>query len=224
MRLLLIEDELKFGESLKKALQSESYAVDWATSGEKGLSQARVENYDLAIIDIGLPDVSGLEVVQQLRHQRNTLPVLFLTALGQTKDKIRGLDAGGDDYMVKPIVFEELLARLRSLMRRPAQSETPDYTYDTLHLDPASHRVTRVGQEVNLSLKEFALLDYLMRNQEKVVSRQDILDHVWDEDVDPFSNIVDVYIGYLRTKIDKAFPAERALIKTVKGIGYKLTA
>lgn len=224
MRLLLVEDDIRFGRSLVKLLADEGYAVDWQKTGEGGLKQARLENYDIAIIDVGLPDISGREVVSQMRQSGIATPILFLTALGQIKDKVLGLDAGADDYVVKPVLFDELLARLRTLLRRPPLTAPLLFTCGNLSLDLTSRRVKRGKQEIKLSLKEFALLEYLIRQIDRPVSRQELIDHVWDSSLDPFSNTVDVHIGYLRQKIDVPFPHDPPLIHTVRGIGYLLSA
>lgn len=222
MRLLLIEDDLAFGKSVKGLLEDEGYAVDWAQTGADGLKRGRFEDYDLAVVDIGLPDMSGLDVVKQLRAAGSSTPTLFLTALGQLKDKVQGLDAGADDYVVKPVLFDELLARLRSLLRRPPILTATNLSCQDLTMDLAARRVTRGRAEIELSLKEFALLEYLLRQAGRTVSRQELIDHVWDSELDSFSNTVDVHIGYLRKKIDVAFPKKDRLIRTIRGIGYTL--
>lgn len=223
MRILLIEDEKRFGQSLKKLLEGESYAVNWFMTGEEGYKEGIMEEYDVAIVDVGLPDVSGREVVRRWREAECTIPVLMLTALGQLKDKVVGLDSGADDYVVKPVLFDELLARLRSLLRRPPVVDPVVYTCGSLTIDTTKRVVRRAGRLINLSLKEYALLEYLMRNAGTAVSRQTLIDHVWDNALDSFSNTVDVHVGYLRTKIDRAFPHEKPLIHTVRGIGYRVS-
>ncbi|MBI3620448.1 response regulator transcription factor [Candidatus Roizmanbacteria bacterium] len=223
MRILLAEDEIKLAVSLKKALETERYAVDTVSDGTKAYEMGFDEVYDIIILDIGLPGMDGITLAKKLRQEKITTPILMLTARDTDEDKITGLDSGADDYLVKPFEFRELLARLRALLRR--SSHTPAalvYTVDNLTLDPSSHNTQRAGREIGLSLKEYTLLEYLMRNAGKVVSRMQIVDHVWDIDLDPFSNVIDVYIGYLRNKIDKAFPKEKKLIQTVKGLGYKI--
>lgn len=224
MRLLLIEDDQRFGRTLQGLLADEGYAVDWAKTGEDGLKRAWQEEYDLAIVDVGLPDMSGRDVVKQMRERGQMLPILFLTALGQLKDKVLGLDSGADDYVVKPVLFQELLARLRTLLRRPPQVAPLVLECRELKMDLNGRQVTRAGKTIELSLKEFALLEYLLRQTGRTVSRQELIDHVWDSELDPFSNTVDVHIGYLRKKIDVAFPKKHPLIKTVRGIGYRLDA
>lgn len=222
MRILLVEDEKKLAQSLKKALETESYAVDICFDGEAGYQQAATEEYDLIILDLGLPNMDGLTVAKKLRQEKITTQILMLTARDTTEAKITGLDSGADDYLVKPFKFAELLARIRALLRRGKQEPSLIYQSDNLTLDPQSHIVKRANQEIRLSSKEYSLLEFLLRHKGQILSKQQIIDHVWDIDTDPFSNIVDVYIGYLRRKIDKAFPKEAALIDTIKGLGYRL--
>lgn len=222
MRLLLIEDEEKLASSLKKALEAESYAVDVAHDGEKGYELAFGEEYDCIILDLKLPHMDGITIAKNLRIEGVKTPIIMLTARDTKQDKILGLDSGADDYIVKPFDFEELLARLRSIFRREKGEKQLLYSIDTLTLDPSSRVVSRSGKTIELSAKEYALLEYLMRNKGSIVSRQQIADHVWDIDLDPFSNVIDVYIGYLRSKIDRASPNDTPLIKTIKGLGYKL--
>lgn len=222
MRILLVEDEEKLANSLKKALETESYAVDICNNGQSGYEQAATEEYDLIILDLGLPGMDGLKVAKKLRQEKLAVPILMLTARDTTKDKIIGLDSGADDYLIKPFEFEELLARIRALLRRGSSQPNLTYQVDNLTLDPNSHIVERNITEISLSGKEYALLELLMRHPHQILSKQQIIDHVWDIDTDPFSNVVDVYIGYLRNKLDKAFPKEKPLIQTVKGLGYRL--
>lgn len=222
MRILLIEDEKKLAQSLKKALETESYAVDICFDGESGYQQAATEEYDLIILDLGLPKMDGLTVAKKLRGEKVTIPILMLTARDAVESKIKGLDVGADDYLVKPFKFEELLARIRAILRRSSPEPSLIYQVDNLTLDPRSHIVKRADQEISLSGKEYALLELLLRHKGQILSKQQIIDHVWDIDTDPFSNVVDVYIGYLRNKLDKAFPREAPLIYTVKGLGYRL--
>lgn len=222
MRILLIEDEEKLALSIKKALETESYAVDLALEGQSGFEQAQGEEYDLIILDLGLPNMDGVSIAQNLRKERIATPILILTARDSLKDKTAGLDSGADDYLVKPFEFAELLARIRALLRRSPNPLEPVYQVNSLSLDPSTHLVKRKGQEIHLSGKEYALLEFLMRHPQQIMTKQQIIDHVWDIDTDPFSNIVDVYIGYLRNKIDKVFPRQKPLIQTVKGIGYRV--
>ena len=223
MRLRLIEDEEKLAAATKKALESESYAVELASEGTTGLDMAYGEEYDLIILDLGLPGIDGIELARTLRKEKITTPILMLTARDSTKNKVEGLDAGADDYIVKPFEFDELLARIRSLLRRGKTNPDTVFQIDNLILSPESKIVTRDDKQINLSAKEYALLEYMMRNSEKILTKQQIIDHVWDIDTDPFSNVIDVYIGYLRHKIDRAFPKDKPLIKTIKGMGYKIS-
>ena len=221
MRILVIEDEHKIARALKRALEQESYAVDVCYDGTDGNAMATTEPYDLAIVDRMLPgDHDGLAIVQNMRNERIHTPVLFLTALGRTDDKTIGLDAGADDYLVKPFAIEELLARVRALLRRPAQQHNAILTVDDLQLDTVNYSVTRAGKDITLTQKEFGLLEYLMRNKNQTLSKDSIIAHVWDYDADILPNTVEVYIKYLRNKID--IPFKSNLIKTVRGFGYKL--
>ncbi len=222
MRILVIEDEQKLALSLKKALEAESYAVDVCFDGQEGYDTASVEDYDLIILDLGLPNMDGITLAKKLRLEKVKIPLLMLTARDTMKDKIKGLDSGADDYIVKPFAFEELLARIRALLRRGSNQQSPILSVDTLTLDPAAHIVQRANKDVPLSTKEYALLEFLMRHASQIVSKTQLLEHVWDMETDPFSNVVDVYIGYLRNKIDKAFPKETPLIHTHKGLGYRI--
>lgn len=222
MRILLVEDEEKLANSLKKALETERYAVDVCFDGKEGYDQAAVESYDLIILDIGLPSMDGIAVCKKLRNEKVKTPILMLTARDATANKIEGLDSGADDYVVKPFKFEELLARIRALLRRGQPQSDPTLKVESLTLNPASHIVKRAENEVKLSGKEYALLEFLMRHPQKILSKTQIIEHVWDINTDPFSNVVDVYIGYLRNKIDRAFPSEEPLIYTVKGLGYRI--
>jgi DNA-binding response OmpR family regulator len=222
MRILIIEDEENLAKSLKKVLQTESYAVDIALTGDDGYEMAFGEEYDLIILDLGLPGMDGIKIIEELRKEKNTTPVIMLTARDTLEDKVKGLRLGADDYLVKPFEFEELLARIQSLLRRPKSVINDKLIVGNLILDSQSKTVKRKNQTINLTAKEFALLEYLMRHKGQVLSKQQLIDHVWDADLDIFSNTVDVYIGYLRAKIDKAFPQEKSLIRTIKGMGYKL--
>jgi len=222
MRLLIIEDNKKLALSLKKALETESYAVDVALDGIQGYDMAVTETYDAIILDVGLPGHDGLTLSRTLRDEKNVTPVLMLTARDATKDKIDGLDSGADDYLVKPFDFNELLARIRALIRRAKQQPELVLQVGPLTLDPSSHIVKRSGKEISLTAKEYALLEFLMRNPNRILTRTQLIEHVWDIDTDPFTNTVDVYIGYVRAKVDKAFAGEPALIHTVKGLGYRI--
>jgi two-component system OmpR family response regulator len=221
VRILLVEDEIKMARAIRRGLEQEGYAVDAVGDGEEALFQATEFDYDAIVLDLMLPGVDGLSVCRSLRSAGRWAPVLVLTARDAVEDRIRGLDAGADDYLVKPFAFGELLARLRALLRRgpgarPAVVEVGDVT-----LDPASHRVVRAGRAVDLSAREFALLEYLMRRAGEVVTRTQILEHVWDYNYDGLSNVVDVYVGYVRRKLDDPAAANgAAFIRTVRGVGY----
>jgi two-component system, OmpR family, response regulator len=220
MRILLVEDEPKMARVLRRGLEQEGYAVDAATDGEAALVRARFEEYDVIVLDVMLPGRDGFSVCRQLRIEGRWAPVLMLTARDGVQDRIRGLDSGADDYLVKPFSFGEMLARLRALIRRGATERPSVLQVEDLLLDPATHVVTREGTAVDLSPKEFALLEFLMRHTGEVLSRPRILEHVWDVNFDSFSNVVDVYVGYLRRKLEQPF--DRPLIRTVRGVGYGL--
>lgn len=221
MKILIIEDEHKIAGSIKKGLEQESYAASIAYDGEEGLDLALAEDFDLIILDRLLPKIDGLELCRQLRRSGNHTPVLMLTARGSTQDKVAGLDAGADDYLTKPFAFEELLARVRALKRRPAESLSNVLKVGNLTLDTQSFEVKRGDKVVQLSSKEFSLLEYLMRHPGKILTKDQLINHVWSYDSDILPNTVEVYIGYLRNKIDKPF-GSKALINTVRGFGYKI--
>jgi len=219
MRLLVVEDDVKLVRVLQRGLQHEGYAVDVATSGDAALARAADNDYDAVVLDLMLPGVDGFAVCEELRRRERWTPVLMLTARTTVRDRIRGLDAGADDYLVKPFDFGELLARLRALMRRGPAEETAEeavLSVGELALDPATRRVTRDGEEVELTGREFAVLELLARRPGRVVTRAELIEQVWDEDYDGSPNIVDVYIGYLRRKLG------RELIRTVRGTGFVL--
>jgi len=222
MRILVVEDEHKIANSIKKGLEQESFAVDLAFNGLDGFDLASTENYDLIILDILLPDLDGLEVCRKLRSLNIQIPILMLTAKSQINDKVKGLNSGADDYLTKPFAFEELLARVRALIRRPRDSMSDILTVEDLSLDTVSFEVKRKGKTIKLSRKEFALLEYLMRHPNKILLKNQIISHVWDYDADILPNTVEVYIGYLRNKIDRAFPESAPLIHTIRGFGYKI--
>jgi two-component system copper resistance phosphate regulon response regulator CusR len=219
MRILIVEDEQKVASFLRRALEEEGQAVDVEHDGEAGLQRALTYDYDLVVLDWLLPLRSGLDVCIAIREARTGTPILMLTARDAVKDRIAGLDAGADDYLVKPFALGELLARVRALLRR-GKTGAPKLVVGDLTLDPARHRVTRAGQEITLTAKEYALLDYLMRHAGQSLSRTMIAEHVWDFDFDGGTNVVDVYINYLRNKIDRG--QERKLIHTMRGVGYCL--
>ena len=219
MYILVVEDERRLAQVVRKVLEEEGHTVDVATDGEEGLAMAMDSSHDVIVLDILLPGIDGFEVCRRLRAGRVDTPVLLLTALDAVEDRVRGLDAGADDYLPKPFAFQELLARLRALGRRRVQARDPDQLQTAnLVLDLRRRRALRDGRTIDLSPKEFALLEFLMRNQGRVVTRTQILDHVWGYDYSPDSNLVDVYVTYLRRKIDRGH--QRKLIRTVRGAGY----
>ena len=223
MRVLVIEDEHKIARALKKALEQETYAVDVAYDGDVGYAMATTEPYDVAIIDRMLPgDHDGVAIVKAMREEKIHTPVLFLTALGSVQERTTGLDAGADDYLVKPFALEELLARVRALLRRPAEQQPTVLQAGDLSLDTLHFTVMRGDTPISLTSKEFALLEYFMRNQGRPLSKEVIISHVWDYDADILPNTVEVYVKYLRNKVDAPF--KTALIHTVRGFGYKLEA
>jgi len=222
MRILVIEDEHKIADSIKKGLEQEFYAVDVAYDGNKGFDLSGSEDYDLIILDRLLPGMDGIEIIRKIRSNQNHVPVLMLTARGQVQDKVEGLDAGADDYLAKPFAFDELLARIRAISRRPEKSLETVIVIGDLNVNSITHEIKRGGRQIKLSAKEYALLLYLVRNQNQVLSKNKIISHVWDYDADILPNTVEVYIGYLRNKIDKPFPEKPALIQTVRGFGYRL--
>jgi DNA-binding response OmpR family regulator len=222
MRVLVVEDEAKVGSFIKRALEEENYAVDLCADGARGLELGASGNYDLIIVDLMIPEVSGLDVIRRLREEKITSPVLILTALSQTDQKVKGLDAGADDYLTKPFAIDELLARVRALLRRGSTDAPSVLQVDDLILNPATREVTRGGQRLDLTAKEYGLLEYFMRNVGRVLTRPMIAEHVWNLDFDTFTNVIDVYVNYLRNKVDKGRP--RKLIQTVRGSGYVLKA
>jgi len=222
MRILVVEDEHKIANSIKKGLEQEAYAVDLAFTGTDGFDLASTEEYDLIILDIMLPGIDGVELCRRLREQGIHTPVLMLTAKGQVADKVTGLDSGADDYLAKPFAFEELLARIRALSRRPQNSLGSVLSVEDLQLDTVTFEVKRDTKNIQLSSKEFALLEYLLRHPNQIVSKEQIMNHVWDYEADILPNTIEVYIGYLRGKIDKPFKDKPSLIHTVRGFGYRL--
>lgn len=223
MRVLIVEDEHKIARALKKALEQETYAVDVAFDGDEGYAMATTEPYDIAIIDRMLPgSYDGIGIVKAMRDAKVHTPVLFLSALGSISERTAGLDAGADDYLVKPFALEELLARVRALLRRPTEQQSAILTAGDLSLDTVTYSVERAGKAIQLTSKEFALLEYMLRNPGRPLSKEVIISHVWDYDADILPNTVEVYIKYLRNKIDSPF--KKPLIHTVRGFGYKLEA
>ncbi|MEK7851225.1 MAG: response regulator transcription factor [Deltaproteobacteria bacterium] len=219
MRILVVEDEKKVASFVKKGLEEESYAVDVSYDGMEGGYLAETNPYDLIILDIMLPGKSGLSVLRELRDKGINTPILLLTAKGSVEDKVTGLNAGADDYLAKPFVFSELLARIRSLLRRGGD-KAPVLKFADLTMDPVTRKVTRGEVDIELTSKEYALLEYLMRRPNQVLTRTMISEHVWESDFDTFTNVIDVYVNYLRNKIDKGF--DKKLIQTVRGVGYIL--
>jgi heavy metal response regulator len=220
MRILVVEDEKKVASFLKKGLEEEYYAVDCAYDGEEALFMVEANDYDLILLDIMLPKLNGLEVLKGVRQRGVTIPVLMLTAKDSVEDVVKGLDTGGDDYLTKPFAFAELLARVRALLRRKERGAAGELRVADLVLDPATHVVRRGGQEIDLTAKEYALLEYLMRHANRVVTRTMISEHVWDYHFDPMTNVIDVYVNHLRRKID--LDSSQQLIHTVRGVGYTL--
>ena len=220
MRVLLIEDDLTIARLLKEGLEDESYAVDVANDGSEGYRTAAADDYDVIILDIMLPEMNGYEVCRALRNDGNKTPILMLTARDAERDIVEGLDTGADDYLAKPFSFDVLLARIRALLRRPNEKLEEILQVGDLKLDPSSKKVTRASQEISLTAKEYGVLEYLMRNKGKVLSKEQIISHVWDFDADVLPNNVELFIMFLRRKIDKPFKSK--LIHTVSGFGYKL--
>ena len=221
MRILVVEDEIKLANAVRRALQLQKYAVDIAYDGQSGLDLAVGESFDLIILDVMLPGIDGMEICRRIRREGIKTPVLMLTAKGRISDKITGLDTGADDYMVKPFSFEELFARIRALFRRSVQSPDPLLQVKDLTLDPVSFKVERSGKSIKLSSREFSILEYLIRRKNTVVTRDQILSHVWDYDSDILPGTVEVHIKHLRDKIDTSFTVP--LIKTIRGFGYEIT-
>ncbi len=220
MRLLIVEDEPKMARVLRRGLEEEGYAIDVSADGVDALHMATENEYDAVILDVMLPELDGVEVCRQMRERGRWAPVLMLTAKDAITDRVRGLDSGADDYLTKPFSFDELLARLRSLVRRGVRERPTVIRVGPLTMDPARRRVRHSGTDVQLSAKEYALLEYFMRHPGEVLSRTRILDHVWDYNYDGGSNVVDVYVRYLRKKIDEPFGT--SLLRTIRGAGYVL--
>lgn len=219
MKILVIEDEIKLNKNIKEGLKNRGYAIDSAFDGEEGEKLARFGDYDLIILDIMLPNKSGIEVCKDIRSMKKGVPILMLTAKDSVEDKVTGLDAGADDYLVKPFSFDELTARIRALLRRPSISSNDVLTLNDLRLDTRIQEVTIKGKRVDLTLREYALMEYLLRNVGTVFTRDDLLEHVWDRNHDSFSNVVDVHLKNLRKKLPQIY-AKR--IETVWGKGYRL--
>ena len=220
MRILVVEDEKKIADFIKRGLKEEGYAVDLAYDGQEGLFLAKTNPYDLVILDLMLPKLDGISLCKTLKDKGMLTPIVMLTAKDAIKDKVAGLDAGADDYITKPFAFAELLARIRAILRKKGHEASGTIKVDDLILDLTTHRVERAGKEIKLTQKEYALLEYLMRNAGSIVTRTMISEHVWDIYFDTFTNVIDVYINYLRNKID--LPHKKKLIHTVRGRGYIL--
>jgi len=218
VRILVVEDEVKMARAIRRGLEGEGYSAEVAGDGEDALHRAIESDYDAVLLDVMLPGMDGFALCQQLRRRGRWVPVLMLTARDAVEDRIRGLDVGADDYLVKPFAFGELLARLRALIRRGAKERPTVLEVKDVALDPAAHTVSRAGYPVALSAREFALLEFLMRHPDEVLTRSRILEHVWDYNYEGFSNVVDVYVGYLRRKLE--LPHGRPFIRTVRGVGY----
>lgn len=225
MRILVVEDEQKIAAAIKRGLEIHGFAVDVVHDGEVGLNHAVDSDYDIVILDRMLPGgMDGVEIAKKVRDSGSSVPILMLTARGTIGDKIEGLNSGADDYLVKPFSFDELIARVNALLRRqPIHTGTKMQVGD-LRLDTVTYQVFRGDKEIKLSQKEYSLLEYLMRNAEQVVTKDMIISHVWDQDAYILPNTVEVYIGYLRNKIDRPFPDTSAIIQTVRGFGYKVSA
>jgi DNA-binding response OmpR family regulator len=223
VRALVIEDDATIAEFVERGLREAGFAVDREADGDRGLTAALRTPYDVAIVDVMLPKRDGLSVIDELRRRKVTTPVLILSARRSVDDRVRGLQAGGDDYLTKPFAFAELLARVQALLRRSTQGAAPTtLTFEDLEIDLLSRRVTRGGRDIELRPREFTLLEYLMRNAGRVVSKTMILSHVWGYQFDPQTNVVDVLVSRLRDRIDRPF--ERKLLQTVRGVGYVLRA
>ncbi len=220
MHILVVEDEKKVASFIKRGLEAANYSVDVEHDGKAGLNRLLEGGFDLVILDVMLPTLDGFSIMKQIRQERLSVPVLLLTARVTIADRVSGLDSGADDYLTKPFAFEELLARVRALLRRGGSAAPAALTVADLQLDPVTHEVTRGGRRIELTPKEFALLEFFLRRHEQILSRAVIAQHVWGVDYDTFTNVIDVYVNYLRKKIDDDFDAK--LIHTVRGVGYVL--
>jgi DNA-binding response OmpR family regulator len=220
MRILIAEDDPRLGASLKQGLEESHYAVDLATDGSTALALGQDVDYDLIVLDVRLPQLSGFDVCRDLRRQNRMMPIIFLTALGDIEQRVTGLDLGADDYLVKPFAFLELQARIRALLRRESGARSSQLGFGDIRLDPSTHEVWRGPRLIDLSSKEYALLEFLMRHPRQVLSRQVIAEHVWDMDADHLSNVIDVYVSYLRRKL--CTEGESDVLQAVRGYGYQL--
>ncbi len=223
MRILIVEDDHKIANALKKGFEQDSFAVDVSFDGEDGYGQASTIDYDLIILDRMLPKLDGMEICRRLRDDQKKVPILMLTAKDKVSDRVDGLNCGADDYLIKPFSFEELIARVRALLRRPSNLENEILKIADLELNTKEFIVKRGSTQLKLSTKEFGLLEYLLRNKGRILTKDNIIAHVWDYDADILPNTVEVFIGYLRNKIDKPFKNSKPLIKTVRGFGYKIS-
>jgi DNA-binding response OmpR family regulator len=222
VKVLIVEDEHKIANLIKQGFEQERFVVDVAYDGTAGYDYASSEPYDAIILDRLLPGIDGLEICQKLREQGNHIPILMLTAKGQVFEKVEGLNSGADDYLTKPFAFEELLARIKALARRPKTTTGNVLQVEDLSLNTNTYEIKRGNDQMSLSSKEFALLEYLMRHQNKTLSKEQIINHVWSYDANILPNTVEVFIGYLRNKIDRPFKDKQNLIHTVRGFGYKI--
>jgi heavy metal response regulator len=220
MKILVVEDEKKVASFIQRGLEEENFTVEIATNGEEGAAMAESNHYDLILMDIMLPKKDGLTVIKELRDKGINTPMLCLTAKDSVEDIVAGLDSGSDDYLTKPFAFAELLARVKALVRRGAQDRGAEVYFADLRLDPVTHKVWRSEKEIDLTTKEYGLLEYFMRNPNQVLTRAMIAEHVWDYTFDSFTNIIDVYVNYLRKKVDKDH--SKKLIHTIRGVGYVL--
>jgi DNA-binding response OmpR family regulator len=223
MKILIVEDEHKIANSIKKGLEQESFAVDVAYTGDEGYDLAVAEGYDLIILDRLLPGIDGIDICKKLREQQIHTPILLLTAKGQVEDRVEGLNSGADDYLIKPFAFEELLARIKALIRRPKGNLGAVLTVSDLSLNTLTFEVKRGDKQVKLTSKEYSLLEYMMRHPNQILTKDQIINHVWNYESDILPNTVEVYIGYIRNKIDRPFPKITPLIRTVRGFGYKVS-
>jgi two-component system copper resistance phosphate regulon response regulator CusR len=221
MRILIVEDERKVAEMVSLGLKAERYAVDVAESGDAGWAMAHTYDYDLVILDLGLPGMDGTELLRRIRGRNARIPILVLTARDATASKVQNFEAGADDYMTKPFAFAELVVRVKALLRRGPSNQGSVVRVGDLELDRLTQQVRRGGRRIELTPKEYALLDYLATHQDRVLSRTMIVEHVWDQSFEGLTNIVDVYVRHLRAKVDDLFPVK--LIRTVRGVGYRLT-
>jgi DNA-binding response OmpR family regulator len=224
MRILIVEDEVKIAQAIKKGLELKGFAVDVVHDGKTGLSHAVDADYDLVVLDRMLPGMDGVELCKQVREQGINTPILMLTARGTIGDRVEGLNSGADDYLVKPFSFDELIARVKALLRRPPEHTGTVITLDDLSMDTTTYEVSRGETPIKLSHKEYALLEYFMHHKGQVITKDMIINHVWDEDAVVLPNTVEVYIGYLRNKIDRPFPQSKPLLHTLRGFGYKFAS